>query len=383
MKRLLLSMVLMLLAAAASVAEDDAAPAKDEYASQDELEPQYEYDEIVVPAAAEDEPFADSVSTDAALAYLDRGATAWARGHQCITCHTSGSYVRMRPSLAKSCGPPLEELRKLCLDELQYFEEQRTEDRQWLTVNERPCRVAYTASGLAEWDAHVSGTTSEATRRAFDLLLELQREDGSWGNHTCWPPLESSDFQATTVAAMALATAPAWRETVDDPKTLAQLARTEQYLRETEPPHDYGKVLLLWASTRWPGLIDEQRQESIINQIFAMQQADGGWSIRRFAKPEQWGDGGRADRLRAEPDIDRPPSDGHMTGLVVLTLIDAGLPATDARIARGVDWLLSNQRVSGRWWTRSLNTDNAHYITFSSTLYALVALEKTGALPQK
>lgn len=373
--RLLPGVAILLLAPTASLAADDYT------ATSETPEPQYEHEEIVVPAAEEDEPIAEAVSTEAALAYLDQGATAWARSHQCITCHTSGSYVRMRPALTKACGPPVEELRTLCLNELEYFEKQLTDDRQWLVANERPCRVAYTASGLAEWDAHVSGATSDATRRALDVLLKLQREDGSWGNHTCWPPLESSDFHATTVAAMALATAPGWLDSVDSAETLAQLARTKQYLRETDPPHDYGQVLLLWASTRWPGLIDEQRRQSIIENVFALQQNDGGWSLRRFAEPTQWGKGNRADRLQAEPDIKTPPSDGHMTGLALLVLIDAGVVPTDPRIERGVDWLLTNQRVSGRWWTRSLNTDNAHYITFSSTLYALVALEKTGALP--
>ena len=69
-----------------------------------------------------------------------------------------------------------------------------------------------------------------------------------------------------------------------------------------------------------------------------------------------------------------------MTGLVTLVLIDAGVNAQDERIVRGTDWLLANQRESGRWWTRSLNTDNYHFMTYSATAYALVALHKAGRL---
>ena len=57
-----------------------------------------------------------------------------------------------------------------------------------------------------------------------------------------------------------------------------------------------------------------------------------------------WGDGGRAEKLRAEPEFEDPPSDGHQTGLAILVLRDAGVPADNERIARGVNWLLKNQR---------------------------------------
>lgn len=114
--------------------------------------------------------------------------------------------------------------------------------------------------------------------------------------------------------------------------------------------------------------------------IWSHQRADGGWSIRTFAKPEGWGEGNRAEQLRAEPDFDNPPTDGHMTGLAVLVLRDAGVAVVDLRIQAAINWLKSNQRESGRWWTRSLNNDTYHFITFSSTGYALLALAKCDAL---
>ena len=57
------------------------------------------------------------------------------------------------------------------------------------------------------------------------------------------------------------------------------------------------------------------------------------------------------------------------------------MPADEPRLKRAVDWLKKNQRDSGRWWTRSLNTDTFHFITYSGTAYALLALEKCGELP--
>jgi squalene-hopene/tetraprenyl-beta-curcumene cyclase len=70
-----------------------------------------------------------------------------------------------------------------------------------------------------------------------------------------------------------------------------------------------------------------------------------------------------------------------MTGLAIIALRKAGVPSSDPRIQRGVAWLLTNQRSSGRWWTRSLNRDNWQFISYSSTAYPLLALSLCDALP--
>lgn len=69
-----------------------------------------------------------------------------------------------------------------------------------------------------------------------------------------------------------------------------------------------------------------------------------------------------------------------MTGLAILVAREAGVPADDVRLQAGIQWLMANQRESGRWWTRSLNTDSYHFITYSGTIYALAALDKCGVL---
>ena len=349
-------------------------------AEENERRPQYKHEDIVVAGAWEEEPKLDRVSVEKALTYLDNGATAWSRGSACITCHTNGSYLRMRPLLTNSVGKPLDELLTFFVSELERFEGEARRNLPSLLEGTKPAQMVYIAMGLAEWDAQVTGQLSDTTRRALDLMFAVQSDSGVWGNDDCWPPLESSSYQTTTVAAMAAATAPGWRENVSQQKHRAGLAKIHRWLSDTPPPHDYGRTLLLWASTRWLELLDDSRSQEIVDEILRLQQQDGGWSIRRFAQPEQWGDGRRAEKLRGESDFDSPPSDGHMTGLAIITLLDAGVPAEDPRIQNGLEWLKKNQRESGRWWTRSLNTDKSHFITFSSTLYALVALDKCGAL---
>jgi squalene-hopene/tetraprenyl-beta-curcumene cyclase len=261
--------------------------------------------------------------------------------------------------------------------------ELETTNREELMEGFRPAQVAYLAAGLAEWDAHVAQKRSSETDRALQLMFAVQQQDGSWGNAQCWPPLESSPFHATTVAAMAAAAAPAWLATVQDHGLSSGVESMLRYLRETKPPHDYDRLLLLWTSTRIVDLLDEQQCQAIREMAWKHQRPDGGWSIRSFAQPEAWGGGNRAEKLRAEPEFARPPSDGHQTGLVVSVLRDAGVPADDPRLKRAVQWLQTNQRASGRWWTRSLNTDRFHFITYSGTLYPLLALYKCDALPER
>ena len=224
---------------------------------------------------------------------------------------------------------------------------------------------------------------SADTSLALKQLFERQLPTGEWKAIQCWPPLESSAFQEATVAALAVGVAPGWLSGLTDQRLKTGVKRLKDYLRMVEPPHDYGRVVLLWASARLSGLLEEGEKAEIIEMIQRKQRADGGWSIRTFAKPEQWGNGSRAEKLRSEKEFANPPSDGHQTGLALIALREAGVSARDPAIHRGVQWLLRNQRQSGRWWTRSLNTDNYHFITYSGTLYPLVALHLSGALPEE
>jgi len=72
-----------------------------------------------------------------------------------------------------------------------------------------------------------------------------------------------------------------------------------------------------------------------------------------------------------------------VTGLAIIALRKAGVKANDARIERGIAWLLTNQRSSGRWWTRSLIETDGSSSAYSSTAYPLLALSLCDALPAR
>jgi squalene-hopene/tetraprenyl-beta-curcumene cyclase len=123
--------------------------------------------------------------------------------------------------------------------------------------------------------------------------------------------------------------------------------------------------MLLWASTRLDGLMTSEQRRSTIDRLRSLQQPGGGWCLPSL---------GNWKRHDGTPNDPRAPSDGYATGLAVFVLRQAGVPATDPAIRRGVAWLLSHQRASGRWFTRSVNTDKYHYITHAGTAFAVLAL---------
>jgi squalene-hopene/tetraprenyl-beta-curcumene cyclase len=345
-------------------------------AAQDE--PQYLFGDIRIPQARADEPLREPFSLSQAVHYLDQSATAWSGARKCVSCHTTGTYMLVRPALTRQLGQPPHEMRDEFVNAFKALAAMQRDDLQKST---RPGQAIYAAAGLVEWDKHVKKTLSAETGQALKLMFELQLPSGTWGSADCWPPYESDAFHEATVAAVAVADAPGWLASLQDPALRTRVERLQHYLRTQPPPHDYGRVLLLWASARMPGLLDSKQQQALVDMIWKHQQSDGGWSLRTFAAPEAWGRGNRADKLRGEPEFQHPPSDGHMTGMALVALREAGAPAADPRIQRGVNWLLKHQRMSGRWWTRSLNTNSRHFITYSGTAFPLLALSLCNALP--
>jgi squalene-hopene/tetraprenyl-beta-curcumene cyclase len=341
-------------------------------------EPQYAFGDIRVVGASAGEPIRQAFSLERAATYLDQGAKAWYAARKCVTCRTNGTYMLVRPALTAQLGPPDPQIR---VDFVAALKDLTAMKRDEVLKSTRPAQVIYAAAGLAKWDAHVKRSLSADTDRALRYMLSIQLPTGTWGSADCWPPYESDAFHLATIAATAVADAPGWLKDLQDRPTHDAVEHLKHYLRTQRAPHDYGRVLLLSASTRMPDLLDAKRQRECVDMIWKHQRADGGWSIRTFAAPQEWGAGNRAAKLRAEPEFAQPPSDGHMTGMALVALREAGVPASDPRIRRGVTWLLKNQRTSGRWWTRSLNTDHQHFITYSGTALPLLALSLCDALP--
>ena len=122
--------------------------------------------------------------------------------------------------------------------------------------------------------------------------------------------------------------------------------------------------MLLWADSYGAESWTDEQTEAAIKKLFALQKENGGWALATL------GDWERADGKEQ----DTITSDGYATGFVIYTLRRSGIPADNAQIQKGIAWLKANQRASGRWYTRSLNKDNKHFISHAGTAFAVLAL---------
>lgn len=301
-----------------------------------------------------DEPVAKAYSPEKAAAYLDGVGVGWTRERKCITCHTNLPYLMARPHLPGDTG--WKEVRKFL----------ETDVASWSNGGKPrgPTYVVATALGLAATDAH-AGKLTQPTRDALDRMWKDQRADGGWNWLKCdWPPMEHDDYYGVTLAALAVGLAPDGYAKTDAAR--AGMDKVRGYLEKNGAPDLHHATMLLWASTKVDGLMNKGQQRGVVAQLRAAQRADGGWSLPALGRYN------RRDASKSPNEV--TASDGYATGLAVYVLRQAGVPATDPAVSRGAAWLRSNQRESGRWYTRSLNTDGAHYISNAGSAFAVLAL---------
>lgn len=318
--------------------------------------------EIPKPKATRpDEPLAKAFSATKAGEYLDGVGVNWTRDRSCITCHTNMPYLTARPLLK---GDEWKEVREF-LDA----------DVTGWGKGGKPRGDAYvvaTAFALSFNDAQQTGKLSDTAKAALDRMWDVQTKAGGWNWLKCdWPPLEHDDYYGATLAALAVGYAPG--EYIKTDKAQAGLKKLKAYLADTPPPDLHHTAMLLWASAKVPDLMTADAKAKAIKELKAKQRKDGGWSLPSL------GDYKRRDDAKT-PNDPNADSDGYGTGFVTFVLLQAGEKPTGEAVGAAVKWLKANQRESGRWYTRSLNNDKAHYITNAGTAFCVLALSEAGEL---
>jgi squalene-hopene/tetraprenyl-beta-curcumene cyclase len=306
-----------------------------------------------------DEPIAPDLSLKRSAVLMDAAALKWTRQHNCGSCHTNYPYLMARPTLREFASPAMGEIRAFFETRVAHWDDAKAEAKpRW------DAEVVSTAAALAFNDAATTGVLHPLTRRALDRMWTLQKSDGGWDWLKCgWPPLEHDDYYGAIVAALGAGHAPG--DYARSASAERGLERLRGYFRKTPPPDMHHQTMLLWAATRLGGLMDSDQKAATVRSLRAIQRADGGWCLPSL---------GNWKRRDGRPNDPGSPSDGYATGLIVFVLREAGVPATDPAIQRGIGWLKSHQRASGRWFTRSLNDDKDHYIADAGTCLAVMAL---------
>ena len=144
--------------------------------------PQYTFGKIVIPGAFAGEPVRDTFSLSSAVKYIDDGASAWTGQRKCVSCHTNGTYLEVRPSLTEVAGAPPRSMRDFFCSQLDAL---RAKGRKELLSGIRPTQIALIARGLAEWDLHVEHKLTPETDAALRTMFQAQSQDGSWNNEDC------------------------------------------------------------------------------------------------------------------------------------------------------------------------------------------------------
>lgn len=353
---------------------------------------QYKSEGIEVPAARADEPKVVAYGPDtvrAAAKYLDDGAHHWVREKSCIACHSTGVYMVERSALTKQLGKPSEEILN------DFIKSVPKADGK---PGESAIASVWRSSGLASWDKHVTGKLSEPTEKSLRHTVTILPDDGLYKIIKLVEiPYITTRFELTVQAARAMVTAPGWLANLKDPGLLARIELMKTKLREHQPINDYELAVKLQLSTLMPELVPAEVRAAATAMLWRQQLPDGGWSTRRMSDVMNWRQEvhpatdkqkwtGAMDPqvvalIQGEPDAANPGSDPYMTAFAIVLLRESGVPASDPRIQHGIEWLKANQRVTGRWWMKSLFRDTYQYITYISTAQALRALQLCNELP--
>jgi squalene-hopene/tetraprenyl-beta-curcumene cyclase len=312
------------------------------------------------PAASPDEPFAEQLSLGKAAEAMDQSAAAWQADHRCSQCHANFMHLIARPALGQPAQPGTDKVRELY---------------EWL-VGVRwpesglryPAEAMVVAVPLAFNDARLGKGLQPATEQALDRMLSLQRPDGSWQWVIGAPRSFVREFDLTMYAALGIAVAPGDYD--KRPNAARALQRIRDWVAANPPDSVHAKGMLLWAACYQPGMVSAEVKRLLADDLLRVQGTDGGWSVFNL--------GAGAKSLETVVVDPSRASDGYGTGFAIFQARNGGIPSSDSRIQRGIEWLRTHQRASGRWFTESLNRRPNNVLSNSGTAFAILALESCG-----
>ncbi len=323
----------------------------------------------------------DDWSPERAARYLDGRLQKWfawkpaaSPDGPCVSCHTGMTYLMARPALRRKLGEP---------QPTAY--EKGLLDRLRTNVGAKPesylqgVEVIFAALFLSELDG--GKTMSADTRKAFDQLWTLQLPDGPSSGSWEWlsvdlDPWEHSESAYFGAALAALAVGNAGETYANDRPVVSHVAALTTHLRAPPPTrrplHD--RLALLWASSKFKDVFRTTERESLVDEVFARQQPDGGWTNASLGP---W-----------TPHPQQPTVSGsssYATGYVTYVLQRAGVRPSDPRLTRALAWLTGHQdRETGAWPAVSMNkrypagSMESFFMQDAATAFASLALLEAG-----
>lgn len=348
---------------------------------------------LVLPAAVAADrnapPTATTWDRAAAAQYLDSREVWWQgwdraqkdHGTLCVSCHTQAPFAMARPALHERGDEPnpaeaamlasVEKRVRLWKEVKPFYSD--TVYGAGKEIESRNAEAVLNATILASYDMR-QGHLRDVTRAAFDNAWALQSKDGSaagawvWQNfdYTPWESKESEYYWAAMVAQVVGSAPDNYRS---DPSIVGNLAALRVYLLRSYAAQPLlNKIVVLWASAEFPGLLTPAQRKTLAAEIVGRQHSDGGWSLSDLGAWQ------RRDNTPLET-----RSDGYATGIALVALEANHI--TNSYVGRGVQWLVANQdKTTGAWTAWSLNknrdpkSDAGPFMSDAATAYAVLAL---------
>ena len=287
-------------------------------------------------------------------------AMDWQARHDCVTCHTNGLFL-VAGANSIAMEKAYQQSRAFATTYLdRYLTEGQTREGQYGSIEGIVATSAFLAIGEARGQDVVSPETLRALRHALSLMSD-KGHFPSW--LTCdWPPYEVDHHFGSSLLLVALGgTSKAFRT---EPALVDGITRLRAWLQANPPTNAHQVGMCLWAdATGGIELVDARRLE-YITRCRELQRKDGGWSVYGIG---EW------NRPDGTPQLSE--SEAYATAFMVFVLRQAGVPPQDEAIQRGLTWLRTNQRESGRWFNRSPRRDRRHYLSNAATNFSLMAFE--------
>jgi hypothetical protein len=167
--------------------------------------------------------------------------------------------------------------------------------------------------------------SSLATDAHVAYLASKQRPDGFWQGLATRAPIQDGRLNRTAMAIRALAAYPIPARNAEFAE---RVARAAAWLA-AEPPITTEDRAMQIAGMAW-AKANPQGIEARVRKLLALQRADGGWAQTPWLA-----------------------SDAYATGQVLYAVREAGVPASDTAVQRGVAYLLRTQGQDGTWYVKS------------------------------
>ena len=302
-------------------------------------------------------------SYESAARAADHAAMDWQESHSCITCHTNGFYLVGRAATGAK-APAYLEARKFARGFLApHVNPDGPKPKRRTPGTEA---MVATAAFLAISDMKVDGKLEKTTKQALDYIWGQQAKSGAWERWAkCnWGPYESDDHFGVSLVALAMGVA-SEDEYLESPAAREGDQRLKKFLREHPPISLHQKGMLLWAAGYRDDLTDKTTLQKWQKEFFAPQKENGAWVLPELGD-QHW--------KRSDGKKQSTETDAYATAFATHILAQSGVADDDPRLTKARQWLKSQQRASGRWYTRSPHRDNKHYISNAATSFALLAL---------